>query len=534
MSHDHDHADGEPCSCGCDAFGGNTYNVHLKAAEVRHVDYLGRDHIVVPVIMARADVVMNGSRVPVDELFPEAWNGVPVTVGHPHVGEGFHTANDPDIMTNWAVGSIFNSHMDGHILKAEAWIDVERADRVRPGLVAQLEQGTEMDVSTGYFSMKEKSAGSLNGRRYTMVDRQINPDHLALLPDEMGACSWDDGCGVRTNKEQGMGDTLVDKIKELIASAKKTPGKPYGSVPYADPGYQADKKHRYPIDTEEHIRAAWSYINQEASAKPYSADQLTKVKDKIVAAWKDKIDKKGPPAANANADASENARGAADDPTQICADLMSSDEAPFTPEDVYGLQNLSQDTLVNLRDMYLGDPDGDNDLSTNNQKEPIVGEKEDKEAVANAAAAKLPATVGELNTLIANAVASALPGALTAAMAPITATLQANALSADDRTALATAAKITADHKAELVTKITTNTTISKEAAEAMPLATLEVVANGIKVVEPDYSARSFGTQRLQPAVGADGKPVVDKAVVAMVPPTTRAAIMNARKEKAN
>lgn len=531
-SHDdvtHNHDDGSPCSCGCDDFGGSTFDVHLKASEARHVDYMGRDHVVVPVIMARADVIMNGCRVPADELFPEAWNGVPVTVGHPRVGEGFHTANDPDIMTNWSVGQIFNARMDGIILKGEAWVDVQRANVVRPGLVAQLEQGVEMDVSTGYFSVKEKSGGSLNGRRYTVVDRQINPDHLALLPDEMGACSYDDGCGVRTNqKENGMGDTLVDKIKELLANAKKTPGKPYGAVPYADPGYQADKKHRYPIDTEEHIRAAWSYINQEASAKPYTAEQLAKVKDKIVAAWKDKIDKKGPPSASANA------RGENDDPTQICADLMSSDETPFTPDDVYGLQSLSPDTLVNLRDMYLGDPDGDNDLNANQQKEPIVGEKDNKEPTANAEG--LPTTVGELNTLIANAVAASLPAALTKALEPVTAAMQANSLSEADRAALSTAAKITADHKAELVTKITTNTKVTKEQAEAMPLATLEVFAAGIVVAEPDYSGRTFGTQTLQPTLGADGKPVVDRAVVSMIPPTTHQATLNARKgkEKAN
>jgi HK97 family phage prohead protease len=57
--------------------------------------------------------------------------------------------------------------------------------------------------------------------------------------------------------------------------------KPYGDVTYADPGYQKDKKKRYPLDTEEHVRAAWSYINQEANAKKYSAQQLASIKSKI-------------------------------------------------------------------------------------------------------------------------------------------------------------------------------------------------------------------------------------------------------------
>jgi hypothetical protein len=62
--------------------------------------------------------------------------------------------------------------------------------------------------------------------------------------------------------------------------------KPYGNVTYADPGYQKDGKSRYPIDTEEHIRAAWSYINQKENAAKYTPDQLSKVKAKIKAAMK--------------------------------------------------------------------------------------------------------------------------------------------------------------------------------------------------------------------------------------------------------
>jgi HK97 family phage prohead protease/HK97 family phage major capsid protein len=73
--------------------------------------------------------------------------------------------------------------------------------------------------------------------------------------------------------------------------------KPYGDVAYADPGYQSDGKPRYPIDTEEHIRAAWSYINKPENQKPYTAAQVSRIKGRIVAAWKAKIDPKGPPGA---------------------------------------------------------------------------------------------------------------------------------------------------------------------------------------------------------------------------------------------
>lgn len=62
--------------------------------------------------------------------------------------------------------------------------------------------------------------------------------------------------------------------------------KPYGDVKYADPGYQDDGKARYPIDTAEHVRAAWSYINQGDNASKYTAEQVASIKAKIRAAAK--------------------------------------------------------------------------------------------------------------------------------------------------------------------------------------------------------------------------------------------------------
>ena len=67
----------------------------------------------------------------------------------------------------------------------------------------------------------------------------------------------------------------------------------YGDVDFAD-----EKNKKYPIDTEDHIRAAWNYINKSANAGKYSADDVKSIKRKIIAAWKRKIDKDGPPSAS--------------------------------------------------------------------------------------------------------------------------------------------------------------------------------------------------------------------------------------------
>jgi hypothetical protein len=61
---------------------------------------------------------------------------------------------------------------------------------------------------------------------------------------------------------------------------------PYGDVKYADPGYQDDGIKRYPLDSEEHCRAAWSYINMPKNAAKYSPEELKNIKGRIKEALK--------------------------------------------------------------------------------------------------------------------------------------------------------------------------------------------------------------------------------------------------------
>lgn len=77
---------------------------------------------------------------------------------------------------------------------------------------------------------------------------------------------------------------LSDWVEQTAVALAADPKKPYGDVTYADPGYQSDGKKRYPVDTEAHARAAWSYINKGSNASAYSSGDLAKVKAKIKSA----------------------------------------------------------------------------------------------------------------------------------------------------------------------------------------------------------------------------------------------------------
>lgn len=87
---------------------------------------------------------------------------------------------------------------------------------------------------------------------------------------------------VNQYKSNGFDLPIVEeaKRKDVSESDKKRAEKEYGDVKYAD---ETNKK--YPIDTEEHIRAAWNYIHQARNAAKYP-DHGAAIKHKIVAAWK--------------------------------------------------------------------------------------------------------------------------------------------------------------------------------------------------------------------------------------------------------
>ena len=194
-----------------------------------------KEHMVIPVTMI-VEGVLNNALVATDEFIPHAWNGRPVTVNHPQVNGEDVSANSPAVLEKFAIGQIFNARVDGKKLRAEIWINLELAEKLNHNeLIKALKAGNKMEVSTGYFCFAEQTTGKINGNSYVEIHKDIKPDHLALLPNDIGACSIKDGAGtfnkrlsmkvneaikvitnaLTKNKEDGMGNK-TEIIKELI------------------------------------------------------------------------------------------------------------------------------------------------------------------------------------------------------------------------------------------------------------------------------------------------------------------------------
>ena len=165
-----------------------------------------RTYIVAPVVPI-VEGVHNGEYISYEEIavFPEAWDGRPLPIDHPTDDTGAAvTAGSPKVMQESVVGFLFNvvARDDIRGISGEIWIDKDKASEVVGGqeVLNKLQAGTPLEVSTGYWTFVDNTAGewrSLTGKveKYTQSQYGIRPDHLALLPFDLGACSWKDGCG---------------------------------------------------------------------------------------------------------------------------------------------------------------------------------------------------------------------------------------------------------------------------------------------------------------------------------------------------
>lgn len=183
-----------------------TITINVSAAAERKTLY-GREFLVAPATIL-VPGVLAGSKGPLmyppDEVAknPEVWNHKPLTLNHPP------DTNDPEVLEKVWLGFLLNTLFD-QALKSRLWFDVQRTMILSMPLVHNLLQGIPFELSTGLGVYMEEITNELefNGKKYKAIARNYRPDHLAVLPNSIGACSIKDGCGV-----------LVNELKELITN----------------------------------------------------------------------------------------------------------------------------------------------------------------------------------------------------------------------------------------------------------------------------------------------------------------------------
>jgi len=185
-----------------------TLRIRCATEVLRTAVFHGREHLVVPVV-ALVEGVLHASNSDSPELvlaeefskFPSGWNGEPVVLNHPQDEESGHmlSANSPEILEKYQLGTIFGTTVEKKQLRMNAYIDVARAANLgekAQNLLQKIEENGTIEISVGCFLEAENSSGVYNGQRYARVWRNIVPDHLAFLEEgSIGACSNEAGCG---------------------------------------------------------------------------------------------------------------------------------------------------------------------------------------------------------------------------------------------------------------------------------------------------------------------------------------------------
>jgi len=154
--------------------------------------------------------VLNDGLIVEEALIPDAWEFIPVTIGHPRDVAGLPlSAQDPAVLEQFCIGHLSQCRLGtgyraGHAvrsLQADIWLDTTRVEALGGEALQayeMLQRQEPLEVSTGFFSVGVQQAGVFLGTPYAEIHTVIEPDHLALLPNSLGACSWSSeggGCG---------------------------------------------------------------------------------------------------------------------------------------------------------------------------------------------------------------------------------------------------------------------------------------------------------------------------------------------------
>lgn len=165
----------------------------------------GRKYLVAPLSLI-VPGVLNGSQGPLFYSPLEIrknhldWNGIPLVSYHPQSLDGSHlSANDTAVLEKQGIGFVQGSQIARNGgLRAEGWFDVEKTRKVNNSILTALQSGQQIELSTGLYTDNIPAAdgSNFNGKYYSHHATNYRPDHVAILPDQIGACSLNDGCGV--------------------------------------------------------------------------------------------------------------------------------------------------------------------------------------------------------------------------------------------------------------------------------------------------------------------------------------------------
>jgi len=258
-----------------------TFTGNVNGATLKRKQLKGKDYLVGPVIMAR-EIVMNSLMYKSVELKSSVphWNGCPAVLGHPMDADGnFLSANSPDIIEDVGVGFVYNTKLDSQSrLCSELWIE-EDSLTTHTALKTAIDEGEVIEVSTGLYYTPMAGNGTFKNRKYKALACNIKPDHLAILLNDKGACSVEDGAGFpRANQAEILEVNALSggEISSLVAKALKKTYKVNGWTPwlvdiYAEEKYVIFERYSTEIETYDLFKVSYA-VNADETEVTFTTE----------------------------------------------------------------------------------------------------------------------------------------------------------------------------------------------------------------------------------------------------------------------
>ncbi|HFW6380528.1 TPA: DUF2213 domain-containing protein [Klebsiella aerogenes] len=211
-------------------------SIHVKslainASNISTTTISGQEHYVirgaVPIV---DDIVMNGGLYPAEEINNsyQTMEGKLMPLPHPMVDGKYVSANDPRAINTYHVGAwAQNVSKSGDQVVMDVYINKAVAETKPDGkrLINRLDEmiaGTNTDpihLSTGLLTNKEKKSGESKGKKHSWIARNMQFDHIAILLDEPGAGTPEEGVGMFVNADGQEGEvenvSLIDAANSL-------------------------------------------------------------------------------------------------------------------------------------------------------------------------------------------------------------------------------------------------------------------------------------------------------------------------------
>lgn len=212
-------------------------SIHVKslainASNISTTTINGQEHYVirgaVPIV---DDIVMNGGLYPAEEINNsyQTMERKLMPIGHPMVNGKYVSANDPQAVNDYYAGAwAQNVSKANDKVVMDVYVNKAVADTKPDGkrLIQRLDDmitGNNADpihVSTGLLLNKEQKAGESKQKKYSWVAHNMQFDHIAILLDEPGAGTPDEGVGMFVNADGQEADVEATSLIDAANSMK--------------------------------------------------------------------------------------------------------------------------------------------------------------------------------------------------------------------------------------------------------------------------------------------------------------------------